>query len=146
MISDCSGTTSEYNTTQGMKFIWTDRRDTNVRDYSVPGMVVFRGFTWMFQQCLTKPLFALLEKVFLCKGLQRHLYSHMGSLYFVERRQSCQISEYISQYIKCFNVSESLNSRFCLFSIGLWSIMFQWISKITIQISNAENYKCVSAI
>ena len=55
-------------------------------------MVVFRGFTWMFERCLPKPLCALLEKVFFCKGLQRYNYSHMGSFYMVGRKQSCQAS------------------------------------------------------
>ena len=56
-------------------------------------MVVFRGFTWMFERCLPKPLCALLEKVFFCKGLQRYNYSHMGSFYMVDRKRSCQASE-----------------------------------------------------
>ena len=68
MISDRSDITSEYNTTQETKFILTDKRGSNVRDYSLPGMVVFCGFTWIVEGCLTVPLFALLEKIFFCKG------------------------------------------------------------------------------
>ena len=92
MISHHSKITSEYNTTRETEFIWTDIRDTNIRDYSVPGMVVFRGFTWMFGKFFTKPIFALLEKVFFCKGLQWHICSRMGLIYTVERKQSCQAS------------------------------------------------------
>ena len=92
MISHHSQIASEYNTTREIEFIWTDRRDTNVRDYSIPGMVVFRSFTWMFEKFLTKPIFALLEKVVFSKGLHRHICSNMGSFYIVGRKQSCQAS------------------------------------------------------
>ena len=68
MISHHSQITFEYNTTRETEFIWIERRDTNICDYSVPGMVVFRGFTWMFEKFLTKPIFALLEKVSSAKG------------------------------------------------------------------------------
>ena len=53
-------------------------------------MVVFRAFTWMFEIFLTKPIFAILKNFFYCKGLQRHLCSHMGSCYMVGRKQSRQ--------------------------------------------------------
>ena len=92
MISHPSEITSEYNTTRETEFVWTDTKDTNLRDYSVPGTVVFRGFTWMFVKFLTKPIFALLEKVFFGKGLQRHICSHMGSFYMVGQKQSCRAS------------------------------------------------------
>ena len=92
MISHPSQITSEYNTTRQTAFFWTDIKDTSVRDYSIPGMVVFRGFMLMFERFLTKPIFALLEKVFSSKGLQRHICSHMGLFYMVGKKQSCQAS------------------------------------------------------
>ena len=85
---------SLLNVTQfnGSTSHWTEVRHQNCRDYDVPGVVVFRGYVWMFCTFLAV-YFSLLKKVFFAGGLVRKMcITGTGSFYMEGRRQTCMAS------------------------------------------------------
>lgn len=87
-----SQTLGNGNNEDAVPNMWKEDLPNNVRDYDVKGVVIFRGFIWMFVKCLTGTLFALFEKVFFNKGLIRKMCVHEGSFYMVGQRQTCMAS------------------------------------------------------
>ena len=85
---------SLLNVTQfnGSTSHWTEVRHQNCRDYDVPGVVVFRGYVWMFCTFLAV-YFSLLKKVFFAGGLVRKMcITGTGSFYMEGRRQTSMAS------------------------------------------------------
>jgi len=55
------------NNTQESEYTWSEIWNKNVRDYKVPGVLVFCEFTWMFAKFLTSVEFGLIKTVFSAK-------------------------------------------------------------------------------
>lgn len=53
---------------------WTEERMENCRDYDIPGVTVFRGYTWMFRTILAGIYFSVLKTVYHTTGLYSQLH------------------------------------------------------------------------
>ena len=71
---------------------WTEERTENCRDYDIPGVTVFRGYTWMFRTILAGIYFSVLKTVYHTTGLVRKMCVHIGSFYMEGQRQTCMAS------------------------------------------------------
>ena len=52
---------------------WTEERTENCRDYDIPGVTVFRGYTWMFRTILAGIYFSVLKTVYHTTGLEKNV-------------------------------------------------------------------------
>ena len=92
MISDKSSIPKEARTLNQSTNFWSMDLPLNVVDYEVPGILVFRGFSWMFKRIMTVPLFLFFQTVLFNKGLRQKMCSHDGSFYMVGPRQTSMAS------------------------------------------------------
>ena len=71
---------------------WIEHKRQNCRDYDIPGVTVFRGYTWMFRPILAVLYFSVLKTVLFTTGLVRKMCTHIGSFYMIGKRQTCMAS------------------------------------------------------
>ena len=90
---------------------WTEERDRNCRDYDIMGVVVFRGYTWMFEAILPGIYFLVIKAIFFGAGLIRKMCIHIGSFYMDGERQTYMASSSMVSPARLGTDSHYYNTR-----------------------------------
>jgi hypothetical protein len=102
---------------------------TNLHDYDVEGVVVFRAFPWPCQTHFSDMMVDLLKDTYHhSRGLNRRVCKHRGSFYMNGKRQTCQASSTMSAPSEKGTDNQYYNPK--IVNVGLLPLAQSFINRL----------------